>query len=121
MTDPVKGSMQNVFAEIGRYYTSLKFGLMVFYLFGCWVINLVIWFCINLVLWIRSDVPARYFRFRKVSNCIWQRCLARNFSYSFKSLLMLFKTNNFKLTVVIKRKFRTFGHKEKPRIFLAEV
>ena len=47
-----------------RYYTSLLFGtmaifgLIVFYLFCCWVINLVIWFSIYSVLQIWSNGPA---------------------------------------------------------------
>ena len=36
----------------------IKFGLLVFYLFGCLVINLVIWFSIYSVLLIRYNGPA---------------------------------------------------------------
>ena len=49
------------FVILNRYYTSLLFGLivifsiLVFYLFGCSVINLVIWYSIYSVLWIRSN------------------------------------------------------------------
>ena len=57
----------------------VKFGPLVFYLFGPLVINLVLWFSIYSVLRIGSNVPVRFFPniwgFFSQTFWAWQHCL----------------------------------------------